>query len=377
MEILISSEFARVVFQVLLVVSSIFQLAYISVVYGKLAFFKPRKGSPSNIPVSVIIAARNEEQNLLKNLPSILEQDYPEFEVVVVNDGSFDDSIDILQAFKANYPNLKVVNIPYNDDYDGGKKYAITLGIKGAQYDRLVFTDADCRPLSSHWLRKIVAGISADDSIVLGYSPYIRTEGFLNKLIRFDNMHSAMNYLGLALCGMPYMGVGRNLSYSKNDFFSVGGFKSHYSLPSGDDDLLINQIARAEKTTVCLDRDALVESYPETTWKDYWRQKRRHLTTGLHYRFFHRLVLVLEPLTVLVFWISAISLIAMGRWVEIAVGAILVKVLLQILIFSRSTRWLGHADLIIFAPVFEPVIILLTAIIHLVNATSNRVTWKT
>jgi len=377
MEILISSDALLVFFKGLLIMSTAFQLVFMLRVYGKLAFFKPKEKVGKHPPLSVIIAARNEEENLLKNLPLILEQDYPQFEVVVVNDGSIDNSIDVLRDFQGNHPNLTVVNIPDNDDYEGGKKYAITLGIKAAKNERLVFTDADCRPASPNWLRKIASDTADEGAIVLGYSPYARTGGLLNKFIRFDNLLSAMNYLGLALCGMPYMGVGRNLSYAKSDFFAVGGFKSHYRLLSGDDDLLINQIARPDKTHVCLDKEALVESSPERTWKAYWTQKRRHLTTGVHYRLAHRLILIIEPLTVLIFWVSAIALIIMGAWIEVALAAILTRIFLQILIFSRSTRWLGHSDLIIFAPIFELAIILLTATIHMVNATSNNVTWKT
>jgi glycosyltransferase involved in cell wall biosynthesis len=346
-------------------------------VYGKLAFFKPKAATANRPPVSVVIAARNEADNLQENLPAILEQEYPDFEVIVVNDKSWDNTIDVLYAFREKYERLKVVNIPFDDEYDGGKKYAITLGIKGAAHERLVFTDADCRPASRNWLSKIASEIARDDAIILGYSPYAKMNGLLNKLIRFDNFNTALNYLGLALCGVPYMGVGRNLSYTKSDFFAVGGFKSHYRLLSGDDDLFINRIAEPERTAVCLDKDAVVETLPETSWKAYWRQKRRHLTTGVHYRAFHRLILSLHPITLILFWVSALSLIFLAHWQLIALGAIAARLLLQFLIFSRSTRWLGQSDLIIFAPVLEPAVVMLTAIIHMVNATSNKVTWKT
>lgn len=377
MEILVSQESLLNLIKVFFLVSVLLQLAYLVGVYGRLAFFRIKETKKNLMPVSVIIAARNEEDNLKKNLPLILGQDYKEFEVIAVNDGSWDDSIDVLRAFERQYPRLRVVHIPFNDDYEGGKKYAITLGVKAAAHDRLVFTDADCQPSSDQWLKTLVSAAADEDSIILGYSPYKRSNGLLNKFIRFDNLTTAMNYLSLALCGVPYMGVGRNLSYSKKDFYSVGGFKSHYRLLSGDDDLMINQIAHRENTSVCIDKEAIIETSPKKTWKEYWRQKRRHLTTGHRYKLFHRLILLVQPISVLVFWASAILLIAMGGWVEIALLAIALRVLIQFLIFSRSTRWLGQQDLIIFAPVFEIAIILLTAIVHIVNATSNKVTWKT
>jgi len=309
MEINISSESVIIFWGVLLIASAAIQFGFLFLVYSRLAFFKNPKKSVAKPAVSIIIAARNEEENLLVNMPIILEQDYPEFEVIVINDSSVDDSITVLQAFEEKYPNLRVINIHENDRYEGGKKYAITLGVKGAKYERLIFTDADCKPVSRKWVEKVIESVAIDGAIVLGYSPYSRKPGFLNKVIRYDAFNTGLNYLSFALCGIPYMGVGRNLSYSKSSFFSVGGFKSHYKLLSGDDDLLINQIARKENTFICVDKEAEVQSDPEKSWRSYWLQKRRHLTTGSRYRLHHRFLLILQPVSLLLFWLAAILLL--------------------------------------------------------------------
>ena len=377
MEINISSESVIIFWGVLLIASAAIQFGFLFLVYSRLAFFKNPKKSEAKPPVSIIIAARNEEENLLVNMPIILEQDYPEFEVIVINDSSVDDSITVLKAFEEKYPNLRVINIHENDRYEGGKKYAITLGVKGAKYERLIFTDADCKPVSRKWVEKVIESVAIDGAIVLGYSPYSRKPGFLNKVIRYDAFNTGLNYLSLALCGIPYMGVGRNLSYSKSSFFSVGGFKSHYKLLSGDDDLLINQIARKENTFICVDKEAEVQSDPEKSWRSYWLQKRRHLTTGSSYRFHHRFLLILQPVSLLLFWLAAIVLLVSHNWLEITLIIVLTRILAQILIFRRSSRCLGQADLTILAPIFEIIILILTACAHTANAVSNRITWKT
>ena len=377
MEINISSESAILFWQTMLVASAMIQFGFLILVYSRLAFYKIPKKYTRKPPVTVIIAARNEEENLLVNLPAILEQDYPEFEVIVINDGSVDDSILVVKAFEEKYANLRVINIHENDRYEGGKKYAITLGIKGAKYERLIFTDADCRPVSRKWIEKIVEATPGDHDIILGYSPYTRQPGFLNKVIRYDASSTAMNYLNFALCGLPYMGVGRNLSYSKSAFFSVGGFRSHYRLLSGDDDLLINQIAKKENAFICVDRQAEVQSIPEQDWRSYWMQKRRHLTTASSYKFAHRFLLILQPVSLVVFWLSAIALLVSHNRVEITLTLVMARVLAQILIFRQSSRWLGQADLAILAPIFEIFILILTACAHTANAVSNRITWKT
>ena len=377
MEINISSESAILFWQTLLILSAAVQFGFLFLIYSRLAFFKNSEISKAKPPVSVIIAARNEEENLLTNMPIILEQDYPDFEVIVINDRSVDDSIDVLKAFEERYSSLRVINIRENDRYEGGKKYAVTLGVKGAKYDRLIFTDADCKPVSRKWIEKVVEAAVNDQDIVLGYSPYLRQRGFLNKVIRYDAYATAMNYLNFALCGLPYMGVGRNLSYTKSAFFSVGGFRSHYRLLSGDDDLLINQIAQKKNTHICVDALAEVQSKPEEEWRSYWMQKRRHLTTGSSYRFIHRFLLVLQPVSLLVFWLSAIALLVSHNWLEITLTLVFVRVLAQILIFRRSSRVLGQTDLAILSPIFEIFTLVLTACAHTANAVSNRIPWKT
>jgi glycosyltransferase involved in cell wall biosynthesis len=377
MEINISSESAILFWQVVLMACAIVQFGFLILLYSRLALFKGEKKSAAKPPVTVIIAARNEEENLLTNMPIILEQDYPEFEVIVINDSSVDDSIVVLKAFEEKYSNLRVINIHENDRYEGGKKYAITLGVKGAKYERLIFTDADCKPVSRKWIEKMVEATPGDQDIVLGYSPYMHQPGFLNKVIRYDASATAMNYLSFALCGIPYMGVGRNLSYTKSAFFSVGGFRSHYRLLSGDDDLLINQIAQKKNTHICIDALAEVQSIPEKDWRSYWMQKRRHLTTGSSYRFIHRFLLILQPVSLLLFWLAAIVLLVSHNWLEITLTLVLVRVLAQILIFRRSSRLLGQADLAILAPIFEIFTLVLTACAHTANAVSNRITWKT
>jgi hypothetical protein len=176
---------------------------------------------------------------------------------------------------------------------------------------------------------------------------------------------------------MPYMGVGRNLSYSKSSFFSVGGFKDHYRLQSGDDDLFVNQVATGKNTSICISADSFVESEPKVKWEEYWRQKRRHLTTGFRYKLIHRLILLLQPITLIFFWISAVALILSGAWIEIVISLILVRVFAQMLIFRQSSRILGETDLILLAPLLEIIHIAITTCAHAANAVTNKVTWKT
>jgi poly-beta-1,6-N-acetyl-D-glucosamine synthase len=266
------------------------QLIYWLFVFSRLAFHRPSPPSsqPGKEPVSIIICARNEAENLRRNLPYFLAQDYPEYEVIVVDDNSFDKSLEILLAFQKKHPILRLVSVTADSR---GKKTALTEGIKAAKFEILLLSDADCRPASSKWVEQMQAALRDPAKIGLGFSPYLRGSGILNAFIRFETVYSAIQYFSFALMGLPYMGVGRNLAYRKSLFYQAGGFAAHADLASGDDDLFVNQVADRQNTAVILSPQAHVFSSPKSTWGGYYRQKSRHLTTGARYRFAHQLAL--------------------------------------------------------------------------------------
>ena len=314
-------------------------------------------------PVSIIIAARNEEQNLIKFLPKIFEQDYPEFEIIVVNDRSWDDSIDVLQAFALKQNNLRVVEVPDREKDGFAKKFAITLGIKAAKHELLVFIDADCYPNSKNWLKEIASRHVSSKNLILGASPYVREKGILNKVIRFDTAQIAIQYLSFAKAGIPYMGVGRNLSYTQELYDSVRGFKSHYYIPSGDDDLFVNEVGNKRNTTVVFSEEALTFSIPKKNFIDWWHQKKRHLITGKYYNTFHKILLTLYPVSLAVMYILLPFLLVMHNWWYIALGIVGFRILLQMLIFSRPFRVMGSKDLLLLAPFLEIALLIMSPIL--------------
>jgi len=355
------------------VVGLLVQLFFFLYFFIRLTVYKPDVMDDSNVPVSVVISARNEERNLLSNLPKIFEQDYPEFEVVVVNDRSYDETEDVLRGFQQKYSNLHVINIAESANYNHGKKLAITLGIKGARFDHLLFTDADCHPVSDQWIKKMSTSFKKK-SLILGFSPYERKRGLLNKLIRFDTVQIGVQYLSFALAGMPYMGVGRNMSYKKDLFFSVGGFKSHYHIASGDDDLFVNEVGRKATVNVVVDPEAQMVSIPETSFTDWYNQKRRHFTTAKYYRKVHKLFLGLIPSSLLLMLISFFMLIFTRFWMIAAIG-MGIRLLVQLLILKKPMKAMGGGDLLMFTPIIEIVFLILNPIIYFSNFILKPTRW--
>ena len=319
----------------------------------RLALFKKKPKNTTHPPVSLVICARNEEDNLRRFLPLVLEQDYPNYEVIVVNDCSFDNSYDLLKELALTYRHLKVANIKEVEGREHGKKFAMTIGIKAAQHETLVLTDADCYPSSNHWISSIMDAYEPGKEIVLGYGKYERKPGFLNLMIRFDTFYIATQYLSMALRGKAYMGVGRNLSYKKNLFFQVKGFASHIHLDSGDDDLFINEVATLHNTAIVIEKGSSTVSEPKTGWKAWFHQKKRHISTAKYYKAEHKSALVMEPLSWYFLYFSAVAGCILQYNVLILISGLLLRALLQIAILHAIARKMDDADLGWKAPFLE------------------------
>jgi poly-beta-1,6-N-acetyl-D-glucosamine synthase len=342
------------------------QILYTLFIFGRLAFFKERTLLPETElpPVSVVIAARNEADNLFENLPYILEQDYPEFEVIVINHQSVDDSAHLLNAYQRQYPNLHVIEVAKNPHLRPGKKLPITLGVKGAQYEHLLLTDADCKPASKNWIRSMASRFIAGKEIILGYGPYIKRKGLLNRIIRFDTAWIGMSYISMALSRLPYMGVGRNLAYTKDVFIHTHGFKSHYSLPSGDDDLFIQEAAKKRNYSVNLERSSYCYSEAAESWGAWVRQKNRHYTTADRYKVIKKWLLGIYPLTMLLMILSFVILMFSTefRWVTLAgFGLVLI---IKWWIQGRCFKKLGEKGFVPYLPFWDLFYALLLPLIY-------------
>lgn len=322
------------------------QLFYYLFFFSRIAFYKPfiREKSQQH-PVSVIVCARDEDENIARNLPGLLVQSYPStYEVVAVNDNSLDDSKYILQELKKTFKSLNVVELTQEAVHISGKKYPLSIGIREAKYEVILLTDADCVPSSEHWIQKMQDGYREGIEIVLGYGAYHKKKGILNKIIRFETFHTAIQYLSYALAGLPYMGVGRNLSYKKNLFIRNKGFSSINHIPSGDDDLFINKTATKSNTTVVIDPDAITRSMPKTTWSAWLKQKARHYTTAKYYKSKHKILLGLYFITQFLFIPAFIVTILFYDW-QWALAIFGLRLLVQGFIWYHAMKKMGEEDL--------------------------------
>lgn len=346
MDIFLSKPLWQIILYSSFCVVVIIQLVYLWRLFSKLAFYKsPSKEQIQQHPVSVIVCARDEVSNLSRNLPGILVQEYPTTsETVVVNHNSQDETRYLLDEFRKTFKNLNAVNLENEALGIPGKKYPLSIGIKEAKYEVLLLTDADCVPASEHWIEYMQDGYRNGIEIVLGYGAYNKRPGILNKLIRFETFHAALQYLSYAIAGMPYMGVGRNLSYKKNLFFSNKGFSSSNHLAGGDDDLFINKVATKTNTNVVIHPDAFTLSDPKKSFSDWLRQKNRHFSTAKYYKPKHKFLLGLYNATQFLFYPLFIASLIWFDW-KFALAAFALRFFSQAFIYYKAMKRLNEKDL--------------------------------
>lgn len=326
-------------------------LHYILRYYRPLAFYQKQKKTSSNIfGVSVIVAAKNEFKNLKENLPFLLEQEGVEFELLIVDDHSTDGSIRFLK--EVDNSRLKVIQ---SNDAEHGKKRALAKGVQQAQYDYLVFTDADCKPSSKQWLMQMTELLN-ENQIVLGHGRFYKEEGFLNRLIRFECFLNAMQYMAFALGGKPYMGVGRNLAIHKKVFQS-SELNMLSKIKSGDDDLLVNEMGKYYQTGIVLNKEAHTISRAENNWKSYFFQKRRQVQAGNFYKLSDKIRLSLLWASQFYSWWIFIILMILGDYQILILVLFLAKQIIQALQSRQIAKRLSDQDLWPYWPILEFVLL--------------------
>ena len=361
---------------IVLIITTVIQLFIFWLVYSRLAYYSTKEKKRNDIPVSVIICARNESVCLKKYLPAVLEQDYPFFEVIVVNDCSWDETGQLLEEFSKQYSHLKIVTIKEQEKYRHGKKFALTLGIKAAANEFLLLTDADCMPAGKKWLSKMQGNLSDEKEIVLGYGAYQKEVGLINMLVRYDTLYIAMQYFSAALMGNSYMGVGRNLAYKKSMFFRSKGFAKHNHILSGDDDLFINENATKRNIAIEIDTESITYSDPKKTFSEWFKQKRRHMSTAKYYKWSHKFSLAMQSGSTLIFYLLLIALLILRFEWRILLSLYAVSLLIRLPIIFGVTKKLNEKDLVWAFPVLDIIHTFLQPVFFTANLLNKQNNWK-
>ncbi len=373
-----------VILLVVLAVAFVVLALYYGLIHFRVARYKNAKiPQPSTIgeqewpSVSVVMVAHNEAEYLKESLPYLLEQDYPDFEVVVVDYMSQDDTHFVLRVCSENYPQLKPINFPDDVNMFRGKKYPLSIGIKSAKKDIILLTEPDCSPKEFSWIRQMVCGYMRGASLVEGCSMIRKSKGLLNALQRYECITDTASYIGATLLGNPYTATGRNLSYRRDFFFSHGGFISHYSIADGADDLFVNQNANKGNTAVVVhpDADVLVEA---RTRFGHWHLDRLHRRITRHnYNWGDKFRLAMYPFAQILFYASWLVLLIMGLFPWQLLAALMaLKIVWQGAAFYFLGKRFESNNLTFFSPLFELYFLFANTILYFSTLRKKKNRWR-
>jgi glycosyltransferase involved in cell wall biosynthesis len=309
-------------------------------------------------------------------LPKLLKQDYPEFELMLIDDRSTDQTGSYLQQITQYYPNAKLISIKQTPAGFNPKKYALSLGIKTSTHEHLLFTDADCVPMSEHWIAEMMKGYRGNTEIVLGYGRYEKYKNFLGQLIHYETLLSAIQYLSFAIKGKPYMGVGRNLSYTKSCFYRNKGFASHIRSTGGDDDLFVRDAAATSKINVIIGKDGQTISKPKETFREWWQQKRRHLSAGKQYKLADRLRIGTFILANIFFYVLSIILLGLQADLRLLGIIYVVRCCIIYTVYYQAASNLKERLAVVLLPLLDVAYFVNYVVLSASVLMFKKVTWK-
>lgn len=366
----------NIIFYVFIAVVVI-QLVYYLVIFGKFAFAQAQEITPKKVPVSVIVCAKNDAEKVKNLVPVLAEQDYPDFEIVLIDNASSDETLDIFEEFEKQYSNIRLVKVENNEAFWGNKKYALTLGIKAAKKDYLLFIDANCYPTSNEWITAMTSRFTTNRTIVLGYGAYEKVKNsFVNKIIRFDNMLTATQYFSWAKIGKPFSGDGRNLAYKKEEFFKVNGYIEHMNIRLGEDSLFLNQAATKSNTTICYAPESFTYTEAKKSFSSWRKQKRKQVFTTKFFSPFDKFQLRFFFLTQLSFFALMAVLFALQYNWMFMVPVVAVRYLGSWLTLGYSAAKLKEKDTVYWYPVIEIILTFTQLNVFFTNLFSKPAHWK-
>lgn len=369
---------------IILVVSFILLSLHYGLIYLRVGRYKNAQTPLSDtiadakLPsVSVVLTAHNQAVYLKESLVLLLEQDYPNYEVVVVDYTSRDDTQFVLKVCSENYKNLKVISFKEDVNMFSGKKYPLSIGIKSAKNDIILLTEPDCAPKTFTWIRSMVMGYMHGADIVIGYCGVKQEVGLLNGMMQYDNLCAAASCLGYAMMGNPYTATGRNLSYRRNFFFDRGAFIRHYSEPEGADDMFVNQNANRRNTALMLAPESFVSTDPKPTYRQWRLQRKNVYATKKYYQWDLKLMLSLHPLAVLLFYLSIVLLLVLHTfpW-EILAGVVALSWIWQIVCFSQLSKRFEVKMVHFFSPFYELYFLFANTILYTTTLHKKIKRWK-
>lgn len=333
----------------------IIQLFYYLGVFSGFVFSKPTENNSKKLPVSVIIYSKNQAKELINLIPTLLNQNYYLFELVVVNNASSDETTDLLKEFEMLYPNVKAVNVQNNEAFWGSKKYALTLGIKAAKYEYILFVNAEEVVPSNDWMLQMTSHFTLNKTIVIGFSKYATKKGFFNKYLRFDLLMTQMQQFSWTKIGSPFAVRVENLGFKKQVFFDVNGYINHMNEINHNNELFYKEAVHSKNIAVCDHPDVALQILTPKNSRSFFKMKKEQKRLLSKLSFGTKFKLQFFYLSTFLFYVVAIALLTLQvEW--ILVGSLIAfKFIFTWIILGKAMQKFVQKDLIWMLPFWEPI----------------------
>ena len=305
---------------------------------------KKREKDGAHPSISIIIPSRNYEENLRELIPTLLDQDYPDFEVVVVDDCSSDGTEWYLAGLKLESHRIKTSRIIQETDFPNA--LVITIGVRAATKEWLIFLNPLCRVKSKDWLKSFAAGMTPKAEAVFGFVNYVNREGSMQKLIRYENLDSFLLSGSARYFGFPMPVTDMNMAYKREQFLDLKGFAGVLDARFSENELYINKISSKKNTSFLLDRSSIVDFKGETDWHDGTNYKKKQLMLKRKFTSGQNVFLLINSLSRLAFDILMILLLIISPWRLYVAGVYLFKIIHELIWGLVATKRLGEKKLL-------------------------------
>ena len=358
----------------LFIILSCFYFALLSVVNVGLKRLTISEPS-SKLSISIIIAARNEENRITPCLKSLEKVTYPtdKFEIIFIDDHSGDNTAKIIGSYCRNYQNWRLISLDEKSTKLRGKKNALQKGISVAKGEIIFTTDADCI-VPPNWLTTMSGYFKSSVSMVLGYSPLIYSDKVYYKLLQFDNLFSAIASAATAKLGYPFTSVGRNLAYRKDTYEDVGGFLSLKKFKSGDDIHLTGKFRHTNNGVIdyCAQPESFVKTQIPSTFIEIFQQQIRKNSKTFQLSGWS----VMAMLTIFIYYlILFIVPIFLPSWLITWLVLIALKFLMEFIPLKKAAKIFNQKNLIPIIPIMQ-LIYPLYIIVFSIMGTFQFYQWK-
>lgn len=337
--------------------------------FSKFSFAKHQKVNTNHNPVSVIVYIKNQEKLLNGFIPKLIAQNHSNFELIFVNNASYDNTLEVLEYFEKNHNNIKIVDVENNEAFWGSKKYALTLGIKKAFHKNLLFITPSVVELSENWITETSGLLSEENEIIIGYNNFQKSKGFLSRLMRYSRLQSCIQNFGIGSYSKPYRAWQNNLGFSSELFFENNGYSSHMNVAHETENLFLKEAATTKNTVLASSKNSITYNQ-NPGFKNWFKNSKERLLSVSHYSTGVKFSLSLFFITQLLFWVGAIagSIIYQNLLWFALIG---IRLLIVGIVVGKSAFKLYEKDLFYLFPLWELLNICLQISIFISNLFSK------